>query len=111
MALRRIEMQLLELTVGLNAHRDQQGEPLPVRRRAAILPRIFPVQVQPIKLVGTEEADGRLDEGGAALGPGDHGDESGGTQEKKISVESAFFVRREDGSVRRTRRQLTGSIH
>lgn len=59
-----------------NAYWDQQSEPLFVARWATVVSRIFPGQVQTVKVMGAQVADGRLDEGSTALWFGNHGDES-----------------------------------
>lgn len=62
----------------VHAYSDQQSEPLPVHRWAAIVSRIFPGKVQAIKVMGAQVADGRPDKSCTTLRLGNHGDESGG---------------------------------
>lgn len=55
--------------------------------------RIFPVQVQPIKVMGAQEADGGPDEGGTTLWLGDHSNEPAVTE--KSPVESVVIVQQQ----------------
>lgn len=65
-----------------HANPDEQCEAGLVVQRAAVVSRIFPRQVQAVKVVSSQEADGRFDKDGAALGFGDHGDEAGGDRKQ-----------------------------
>lgn len=96
MALKQTEMHLLKVRVrlntGIHAHLDQQSEPLLVTAWAAVVSWKLPGQVQPVEVMGAEVSDGRLDEGCAALWPGNHADEPGGMYKKKISIQSTSIV-------------------
>ena len=59
------------------AYRNEIGEAVLVGPHAATLPGELPVQVQAVKVVCAEEADGGLHEYCAVLRLGNHADESG----------------------------------
>ena len=71
--------------VYVQAYSDELGESLPVSIGAAVLSGELPGQVETVKAMGTQVADGRLDEGLAALRLGHHSNESRGVEGDNVN--------------------------